>query len=100
MFRPGTFQALAFDRRLGDRALVFGCAETGDIYDQETGSLWNVMGEAVSGPLAGMQLVYINSGVEEWYAFAAYHPDAEIFAPTSSAIARFDDREQAQRAAG
>jgi len=83
--RPGTFQALAFDRRVGDRVLVFGRTETGDIYDHETGSLWNVMGEAVSGPLVGTQLRYVNSGVEEWYGFAAHHPDAEIYGATSSA---------------
>src|SRR5262249_7924680 len=82
MSRPGTCQALAFDRRVGERVLVFGCTETGDIYDHETGSLWNVMGEAVSGLLAGTQLRYVNSGVEEWYAFAAYHPDAEIYGAT------------------
>jgi hypothetical protein len=69
----------------GDRVLVFGCTETGDVYEHETGSLWNVMGEAVSGPLAGTQLVYVNSGVEEWYGFAAYHPHAEIYGATSSA---------------
>ncbi len=37
------------------------------------------MGEAVSGPLAGTQLVYLKSGIEEWYAFAASHLDTEIF---------------------
>jgi hypothetical protein len=36
------------------------------------------MGEATSGPLAGMQLAYLESGVGEWYEFAAYHPDVEI----------------------
>ena len=77
--RPGTLQALAFQRRVGDRVLVFGCSDTREIVDRETGSVWNTMGEAVSGPLAGTQLVYVNSGVEEWYAFAAYHPGAEIF---------------------
>jgi len=87
MYRPGTFQALAFDRRVGDRVLVFGCTETGDVHDRETGSVWNVMGEAVSGPLAGTQLVYVNSGVEEWYGFAAHHPDAEIFgAPAAPSL--------------
>jgi hypothetical protein len=85
MSRPGTFQALAFDRRVGDRVLVFRCAETGDIYDHETGSLWTVMGEAISGPLAGTQLVYVNSGVEEWYVFSAYHHDCEIFRPAGTA---------------
>jgi hypothetical protein len=83
--RPGTFQALAFDRRVGDRVLVFGCTETGDVYDHETGSLWNAMGEAVSGPLAGTQLMYVNSGVEEWYVFAGNYPHTEIFGPIGSA---------------
>ncbi len=77
--RPGTLQALAFHRRVGDRVLVFGHSETGGVYDEQTGSVWNEMGEAVSGPLAGTQLVYLESGVGEWYEFAAYHPDTEIF---------------------
>jgi len=77
--RPGTLHALAFHRRIGDQVLTFRSSETAAVCDEETQSVWNEMGEAVSGPLAGMQLVYLNSGVEEWYAFAAYHPDAEIF---------------------
>jgi uncharacterized protein DUF3179 len=77
--RPWTLQALAFRRRVGDRVLTFGCSGKGEIVDQETGSVWSGMGEAVSGPLVGTQLVYVNSGVEEWYAFAAYHSGAEIF---------------------
>jgi len=79
--RPGTFQALAFYRQVGDRLLNFACSETGAVFDEQTGSVWNEMGEAVSGPLAGTQLEYLESGVEEWYAFAAYHPDTEIFEP-------------------
>jgi hypothetical protein len=77
--RPGTLQALAFHRRVGDHALDFSHSETRGVYDEQTGSVWNEMGEAVSGPLAGTQLAYLESGIEEWYAFAAYHPDAEIF---------------------
>jgi hypothetical protein len=77
--RPGTLQALAFHRRVGDRILVFGYSEARGVYDEQTGSVWNEMGEAISGPLAGTQLVYFESGVGEWYEFAAYHPDAEIF---------------------
>jgi hypothetical protein len=59
--------------------LVFGYSEGGEVYDEQTRSVWNEMGEAVSGPLAGTQLAYVNSGIEEWYAFAAYHPNTEIF---------------------
>jgi hypothetical protein len=77
--QPGTLQALAFDRHVGDRPLVFRSSATAQVYDEQTQSLWSEMGEAVSGPLAGIQLRYIDSGVEEWYAFAADHPNAEIF---------------------
>jgi hypothetical protein len=79
--RPGTLQALAFHRRLGEHLLDFHCPEGGNVVlDHQTGSVWNEMGEAVSGPLAGSQLAYFDSGVGEWYEFAAAHPDAEIFA--------------------
>jgi hypothetical protein len=37
------------------------------------------MGKPVSGTLAGTQLVYLQFGIEEWCAFAAAHPDTEIF---------------------
>jgi hypothetical protein len=77
--RPGTLLALAFQRRVGDRVLVFGHSGTRGVYDEQTGSLWNELGAAVSGPLAGTQLAYLNSGIHEWYGFAAYHPDTEIF---------------------
>ena len=80
--RPGTLQALAFHRRIGERVLEFACSATGGVHDRQTGSAWSEMGEAVSGPLAGEQLPYIESAVGEWYSFAAAHPDAEIFAAT------------------
>jgi len=77
--RPGTLQALAFRRQVGDRVLMFAHSRAGEVYDEQTGSMWNESGEAVSGPLAGTELTYFNSGVGEWYEFAASHPDAEIF---------------------
>jgi hypothetical protein len=77
--RPGTLQALAFRRRVGQRVLDFASSITGQVYDQQTGSVWNEMGEAVSGPLVGTQLQYVKSGVGEWYEFAARHPETEIF---------------------
>jgi hypothetical protein len=76
---PGTLQALAFRRGLRDQILTFGCSPSGEAYDEQTRSTWNEMGEAISGPLAGAQLEYLDSGIEEWYAFAASNPGAEIF---------------------
>jgi hypothetical protein len=81
--RPGSLQALAFSRRVGDQVLVFGSNQTGEVRDEQTKSVWNEMGEAVSGPLAGTRLLYLPSGVEEWYVFAAYHPKTEIFEASS-----------------
>jgi len=77
--RPGTLQALAFHRRVGDRILDFDYSDARGVYDEQTGSVWNEMGEAISGPLAGTQLAYLESGVGEWYQFAASHPHTEIF---------------------
>jgi hypothetical protein len=82
--RPASLHALAFHRRVGQRVLVFAYSATGEVYDEETHSIWNEMGEAISGPLAGTRLAYISSGIEEWYAFAAYHPDTEIFTDSRS----------------
>ena len=78
--RPGTLQALAFDRRVGREVLVFRHSESRGVYDEQTGSVWNEMGEAISGPLAGTELAYVHSGIEEWYVWAAYRPDTELFA--------------------
>ena len=78
-------QALAFHRRGADRILAFSYSEARGVYDDETGSVWNEIGEAISGPLAGTQLEYLESGVGEWYEFAACHPGAEIFEATQRA---------------
>ena len=86
--RPGTLQALAFHRRVGDRVLAFAYSEARGVYDEQTGSVWNEMGEAIAGPLAGTQLAYVDSGVGEWYEFAAYHRATEIFEATEGSINR------------
>jgi hypothetical protein len=73
LWAPGTASALdagnvasgrdigainAFSRRLDGQTLTF--AFNGDqITDEETGSEWNVLGQAVSGPLAGSKLTSV-----------------------------------------
>jgi hypothetical protein len=74
---PGPYTAIAFDRRLGDRLLRFS-RRNGCTVDEETGSVWDVTGVAVSGPLAGQRLAFVSSRVEEWYAWAAYNPTTDI----------------------
>ena len=57
--------------------LTFTSAD-GVITDAETGSTWNIFGEAVDGELAGSrleQLVHIDTF---WFAWIAFHPDSAV----------------------
>jgi len=91
--RKGTFSALdkgviaesrkvpsvtAFERRLGDRELSFTGKE-GFIVDEETGSNWNLFGQAIDGPLKGESLTPADSGVHFAFAWLAFNPDSEIY---------------------
>ncbi len=99
--RDGTFSALdesdisrsrmipsatAFSARHDGRVLRFA-SKRGGIVDEQTGSRWNLLGEAVSGPLKGEKLVPANSGVHFAFAWLAFNPDSEIYKRVSSAQA-------------
>ena len=54
-------------------------AENGRIVDRSTGSTWNILGEATSGPLKGRRLAAITeSGVHFAFAWLAFNPDSEV----------------------
>lgn len=58
--------------------LTFAIAQ-GKILDNETGSEWNIFGQAVAGPLTGSQLPPVLSHTHFWFAWAAFRPDTELF---------------------
>jgi hypothetical protein len=60
-----------------DQALTFAASETGFVDDQ-TGSTWNLLGQAVDGPLAGSRLEAIPHVDTFWFAWAAFRPDTVI----------------------
>jgi hypothetical protein len=67
-----------FDPHLDGRKLTF--REDGErIIDEETGSTWNILGQAVDGPLAGQELAPIVHGDHFWFSWAAFKPDTVIF---------------------
>ena len=67
----------AFDPALDGRQLSF--TRDGDTFvDTPTGSTWNVLGEAVDGPLAGSRLQPVEHVDTFWFAWAAIHPDTRI----------------------
>jgi hypothetical protein len=77
--RAGSLHALAYSAALDGERLQFTVSESGRIIDEQTGSHWNFAGECEDGPRQGSNLRYINSGIAEWYVWAAHHPSTTIF---------------------
>jgi hypothetical protein len=89
LYRPGTLSALdearidrsraigatgVFSRIVEGRTLTFEPAGTG-FQDRETGTTWNLLGHAGSGPLATRRLRPIPHVDAFWFAWAAFHPE-------------------------
>lgn len=71
-----------FDPNLGGQTLTF--ERDGElIVDAETGSTWNILGQAVDGPLAGEQLEPIVHGDHFWFSWAAFKPDTIIYSASN-----------------
>lgn len=47
--------------------------------DDQTGSTWNIVGQAVDGPLAGAQLAPVVHADHFWFSWAAFRPDTIIY---------------------
>ena len=66
-YEPQGELARDYLRQIGDRLLHFGHADDADgnglslFVDAETGSTWNLKGEAIAGPLAGQRLAQIGT---------------------------------------
>lgn len=77
--------ALAFERDVAGQRLSFEVVEAAafpfQIRDRETGTLWDLRGAAVSGPLAGSRLEPIATYSAMWFAWAAFHRGTELFLP-------------------
>ncbi|MCZ0937203.1 MAG: DUF3179 domain-containing protein [Caldilineaceae bacterium] len=70
-----------YDRQVGDQLLTFSPNEDGSFSDAETGSTWDILGEAVAGPLAGEKLTPILHFDHFWFAWAAFFPETELYSP-------------------
>ena len=72
--------AAAYLADAGDGTLSFSYAD-GQYRDARTGSLWNLSGEAVSGPLQGTTLEPLPGRYTFWFAYIAAFPEADVYAP-------------------
>ena len=92
-FTPGTASALGsrviadaedvgatgvFDPNLDGQTLTFSF-DGEEIVDDQTGSTWNILGQATEGPLAGQELDPIVHGDHFWFSWAAFKPDTIIY---------------------
>jgi len=51
------------------------------IMKDEQGNSWTIFGEAVEGPYEGQRLKPLTSYIGMWFAWAAFHPEIEVFQP-------------------
>jgi thiol-disulfide isomerase/thioredoxin len=76
--------AAAFSRELDDQTLTF-VTEDDRIVDDLTGSEWDVLGRAVSGPLSGRQLEPVVSVNHFWFSWSAFKPETRVYMPERAA---------------
>jgi hypothetical protein len=74
-------EATAWRRQVPGRDGSLTFSLVGDrVVDDQTGSVWNPLGQAVDGPLKGTQLeAPMDSGVHFAFAWLAFNPDTEIY---------------------
>jgi len=68
-----------FQRMVGDQELTFSANGDGTFADNETGSTWNILGQATDGELAGTQLEQVLAFDHFWFAWAAFFPDTGLY---------------------
>ena len=80
-FDSPSVTALAFDRVVDGQTLTFAVSEEDPaiLVDTETGSSWDLYGEALAGPLSGQRLTMrAEAYVAFWFAWSVFHPDTRL----------------------
>jgi hypothetical protein len=67
-----------FDPRWDGQDLTFQPEGTGTFVDEQTGSTWNILGEAIAGPAAGDRLEPVDHVDTFWFAWAAFQPGTRL----------------------
>ena len=95
-FKPGTVSALdraliidsndigstgIFDANMGGHKLTFSL-QNGEFVDDQTGTVWSILGEGLEGEMAGKSLTPIVHGNHFWFAWGAFNPDTLIYRGT------------------
>ncbi len=68
-----------YEASFDGEALQFSAKADGNFIDAQTQSTWNAFGEAIDGELAGSQLNWVHAFPHFWFAWAAFHPETEVY---------------------
>jgi hypothetical protein len=75
--------AVAFERDVEGQRLTFDVADGAGfpfrLHDRESGTLWDLTGVAVEGPLLGARLEPVATYSAMWFAWAAFNEGTEVF---------------------
>jgi len=72
--------AALFSRELNGETLTFTYdADNSTLIDEQTGSTWNLFGEATAGELEGEALEQLVAAPHFWFAWAAFHPETAVY---------------------
>ena len=92
-FKPGTVSALdraliidsndigstgVFDANLEGKKLTFSLRD-GNFVDDQTSTVWSILGEGLEGDMAGKSLTPIVHGNHFWFAWGAFNPETKIY---------------------
>jgi hypothetical protein len=72
--------AVGYSRVLDGMQLTF-TIDGNLIKDKETGSEWNILGQAVAGELLGQQLSPVVAINHFWFSWAAFKPETRVYHP-------------------
>jgi Protein of unknown function (DUF3179) len=72
--------ATAFARTVDGKTLTF-IAKGANFIDSQTGTTWDPLGRATSGPLVGQSLAPVQSVNAFWFAWVAFRPDTRVYHP-------------------
>ena len=74
--------AIPYARQIGDLFLNFDIVEDQgfpfNMMDEQTGSIWNIKGQAIEGPLKGAQLTQVPAHTGFWFAWVTFGKTREF----------------------
>lgn len=76
----GVGVGLAFEREVEGQVLTFESLGDDRFEDRETGTVWDLFGNGLEGPLAGTELTPLVSTNELWFAWAAFNQGSPVYA--------------------